>query len=164
MTFNETIISQLQFAQWAASRNLEGISHEESVIRPDWGANDSNWILGHVVAVRNKLLPAVGEEAPWDDTRTGAYVAGSTDDTSGRLPFDELRSAFDTTFQRLTAGIARLDDAALDQKAPFSPGARNPDETLRSLLCKIVVHESYHIGQIGILRRSMGKEGAIRVR
>ena len=31
-----------------------------------------------------------------------------------------------------------------------------------SRLAKIVVHESYHIGQLGALRRSVGKAGAIR--
>ena len=163
MTFNETIISQLQFAQWAALRNLEGVTHEESVVRPSGGANDSNWVLGHVIAVRNRLLPAVGETPVWDDARSMAYIGASTDDTSGRLPLDDLRDALETTHQRLTAGIARLDDAALSQKAPFSPGKANPDETMQSLLAKIVVHESYHIGQIGILRHAMGKEGAIRI-
>jgi len=162
MTFNETIISQLQFAQWAALRNLEGVTHEESVVRPSGGANDGNWVLGHVIAVRNRLIAAVGETPLWDEARIASYVAESTDDTSGRLPLDELRQAFEITHQRLTAGIARLDEQALAQKAPFSPG-NNPDETLQSLLTKIVVHESYHIGQIGILRHAMGKAGAIRV-
>lgn len=163
MTFNETIISQLQFAQWAAMRNLEGVSHEDSVVRPANGANDSNWVLGHVIAVRNKVMAAVGEAPIWDDARVAPYLAESTNDTAARIPLDELRAAFATTHERLTAGIARLDEHALQQKAPFSPGKSNPDETLQSLLAKIVVHESYHIGQIGILRRAMGKEGAIRM-
>lgn len=161
MTFNETIISQLQFAQWAALRNLEGVTHEESVVRPSGGANDGNWILGHVIAVRNKMIAAVGETPTWDDARIAHYVTESTDDISARLPLDELREAFESTHQRLIAGVARLDEQALSQRAPFSPG-NNPDETVRSLLTKIVVHESYHIGQIGILRHAMGKEGAIR--
>ena len=162
MTFNETIISQLQFAQWAALRNLEGVTHEDSVVRPDGGANDSNWVLGHVIAVRNRLLPGVGEAPFWDDARVTAYVMPSSADTAGRVHLDELRDAFTKSFEKLTAGIAKLDDAALAQKAPFSPG-NNPDETLQSLLAKIVVHESYHIGQIGMLRRSMGKDGAIKM-
>ena len=162
MSFNETIISQLKFSQWAAAKNLDGISHDDSVIRPAGGANDGNWILGHMIAVRNKLLPVVGGQAIWDDARIGSYVMPSTDDTSGRLPFDELRSAFNTTHERLVAGIARLDDATLTQKAPFSPGG-DPNETVQSLLAKVVVHESYHTGQLGIVRHAMGKSGAIRV-
>lgn len=162
MGFNETIISQLKFSQWAAGKNLDGITHEDSVVRPSGGANDGNWILGHLIAVRNKLLPMVGEQAIWDDARIGSYVMPSTDDTSGRLPFDELRSAFITTHERLVAGIARLDDATLAQKAPFSPGG-DPNETVQSLLAKVVVHESYHTGQLGFVRHAMGKNGAIRV-
>ena len=160
-TFSETIISQLQFAQWAATRNLEGMSHQDSIVRPTGGGNDFNWVLGHVLAVRNKLLPALGEQ-PLADERLNAYVGASTTDTAGRIPLDELRTAFDDSHARLTAGLARADDAALDAKAPFSPG-KNPDETLRSLLTKVVVHESYHIGQLGALRRAAGKEGSIRM-
>lgn len=163
MTFNETIISQLQFAQWAAMRNLEGVTHEDSVVRPAGGGNDGNWVLGHVIAVRNRLLPGLGETPLWDDERIRAYVAESSDDTAARVPFDELVEAFSKTHDMMIAGIARLDEQALAQKAPFSPGKPNPDETLASLMTKIVVHESYHIGQMGMLRRSMGKEGAIRV-
>jgi len=161
MSFTETIISQLQFAHWAALRNLDGVTHEESIVRPGSGANDGNWVVGHIIAVRNKFLPALGEQALWDEERSASYVAPSTDDTSGRVPFDELRAAFVASHERLTAGIARLDDAALAQKAPFSPG-NNPEETVQALLTRMVVHESYHVGQIGILRRAMGKDGAIR--
>jgi uncharacterized damage-inducible protein DinB len=162
MSFNETIISQLKFSQWAADKNLDGITHEESVVRPSGGANDGNWILGHMIAVRNRLLPIVGEQAIWDDARIGSYVMPSSDDTSGRVPFDELRSAFNTTHEKLVAGIARLDEETLAKKSPFSPG-NDPNETVQSLLAKVVVHESYHTGQLGILRHAVGKDGAIRV-
>ncbi len=111
-TFTATIISQLQFAHWAALRNLDGVTHEESVVRPDSGANDGNWVVGHIIVVRNRLLPALGEEALWDEARSASYVMPSTDDTTGRVPFEELRAAFVTSHERLTAGIARLDDAA----------------------------------------------------
>ena len=162
MGFNETIISQLKFSQWAANKNLDGVTHEDSVVRPSGGANDGNWILGHLIAVRNKLLPVVGEQAIWDDARIGSYVMPSTDDTSGRVPFNELRAALVSTHEKLVAGIARLDEATLAQKAPFSPGG-DPNETVQSLLAKVVVHESYHTGQLGIVRHAMGKNGAIRV-
>ena len=68
-----------------------------------------------------------------------------------------MRQAFEITHQRLTAGIARLDEQALAQKAPFSPG-NNPDETLQSLLTKIVVlvrGRSVHTGQVEALARGI---------
>lgn len=162
MTVSEIIIRQLQIAQGAALRNLDGVSHEESVVRPASGANDTNWVVGHMIAVRNRVLPAVGESPVWDEARIAPYVTTSTDDVSGRMPFDELRAALAASHERLTAAIARLDDAAFAQKSTFSPG-NNPEETVQSLLTSIVVHESYHAGQIGVLRREMGKDGAIAI-
>jgi uncharacterized damage-inducible protein DinB len=162
MTFNEIVIRQLKIAQGAALRNLDGVTHEESIVRPASGANDANWVVGHMIAVRNRILPAVGESPVWDEARIAPYVTTSTADITGRLPFDELRAALIASHDRLTAGIARLDDAALAHKAPFSPG-NNPEETVQSLLTGIVVHESYHAGQIGMLRREMGKDGAIAI-
>jgi uncharacterized damage-inducible protein DinB len=161
MTFNEIIIRQLQGAHGAALRNLDGVSHEDSVVRPASGANDANWVIGHMIAVRNRFLPALGESPVWDEARNRSYVTPSTGDTAARVPFDEMRAALALSHERLIAGIARLDDAALAQKAPFSP-RNNPEETVQSLLLGMVVHESYHAGQIGILRREMGKDGAIR--
>lgn len=159
--FTETIVAQLRFAQWAASRNLEAMTHADSIVRPAGGGNDFNWVLGHVIAVRNALLAALGEEPLWEPERSRAYGKESSEETGSRLPLDELREALTASHERVVAGLERIDDALLDGKAPFSPG-NNPDETLRSLLGKIVVHESYHIGQLGALRRVAGKQGAIR--
>jgi uncharacterized damage-inducible protein DinB len=159
--FTETITSQLQFAQWAATRNLEAMSHADSIVRPTGGGNDFNWVLGHIIAVRNALLPVFGEQPVWDPERSRAYGKESSEETVSRVPLEELREALTTSHERVVAGLGRADDALLDGKAPFSPG-NNPNETLRSLLEKIVVHESYHIGQLGALRRVAGKQGAIR--
>ena len=159
--FTETITEQLRFAQWAATRNLEEMTHADSIVRPAGGGNDFNWVLGHVIAVRNSLLPGLGEEPLWDPDRTRAYAMASTEETGSRVALEELREALSASHERIVAGLARVDDATLDGKAPFSPG-NNPNETLRSLLGKIVVHESYHIGQLGALRRAAGKQGAIR--
>lgn len=160
--FQETIIEQLRFAQWAATRNLEEMSHADSIVRPAGGGNDFNWVLGHVIAIRNALLPVLGEERVWEQERANPYIAAAPEDLATRMPLEELQAALTTTHERLVAGLGRADDALLDGKAPFSPG-NNPNETLRSLLRKIVVHESYHIGQLGALRRPAGKTGAIRM-
>ena len=51
-------------------------------------------------------------------------------------------------------------DEALAAEAPFSP-TDNPDETIGSLLAGLSFHEAYHAGQIGLLRRIVGKQGAL---
>ena len=160
--FTETIVAQLQFAHWAATRNLDEMTHGDSIVRPAGGGNDFNWVLGHIISVRNALLGLFGETPVWEAETSRAYASASTEETSSRLPLDDLRAAFTATHERLVAAIARADEATLGGKAPFSPGKPDPNETLRTLLGKVVVHESYHIGQLGVLRRAAGKSGAIR--
>ena len=72
-----------------------------------------------------------------------------------------LRDAWDEAAARVAAGIGSLPPEALDRPAPFSPG-NDPDETVRSLLTTVLFHQTYHAGQLGLLRRLAGKPGAIR--
>ncbi|MBU1676531.1 DinB family protein, partial [bacterium] len=54
-----------------------------------------------------------------------------------------------------------LTEDRLDEPAPFSPG-NDETETVGSLLAGLAFHESYHCGQLGLLRRLLGKDGVIK--
>jgi uncharacterized damage-inducible protein DinB len=49
----------------------------------------------------------------------------------------------------------------LEERVAQSPTG-NPNESLGSLLATVMFHQAYHAGQLGILRRIVGKPGAIR--
>ncbi|HUP60095.1 MAG TPA: DinB family protein [Thermoanaerobaculia bacterium] len=157
----ETLAVQLRMNQWIATANLEGITHEESLVRAVPGGNHINWILGHVVATRCAVLPALRQESVWSEERTQLYRKNQElRENPNYLPLDEVSRAFHASQERLLEGIAALTDEDLAAPAPFSPGGGS--DTLGSLLMKIAVHEAYHLGQTGILRRVVGKPGAIR--
>ena len=40
---------QAQIANTVVKRNLEGLTHEESLVQPQPGGNCLNWIVGHLV-------------------------------------------------------------------------------------------------------------------
>jgi hypothetical protein len=42
--------------------NIEGITNEEALIFPNGEANCMNWVLGHLIHIRNPLLNILGEE------------------------------------------------------------------------------------------------------
>lgn len=54
-----------------------------------------------------------------------------------------------------SGALALLTDERAAQKAPFSPSG-NPDETVGSLMGVLVFHETYHVGQVGMMRRLAG--------
>jgi len=66
----------------------------------------------------------------------------------------------DEAVKRFDIGLESLTPERLDSAAPFSP-SNNPKETVRSLMTVVAFHQAYHVGQMGVLRRIIGKPGAI---
>jgi hypothetical protein len=141
--------------------NIEGITHEESLIQPQPNGNTLNWVLGHLVCIYNKALPLLGQEPVMDAGRLAHYDRGSAPlDPAKALDLHELAAAWAQVADRVDAGLGELSGDTLDRPAPFSPSG-NPDETVRSLINTLLFHHSYHAGQLGLLRRIAGKPGAI---
>lgn len=156
-------VLSLQFGatQWALSTNVDGVTPEMSIVRPDPGVNSINWLVGHVLTVRNILLPIIGRDPIVDEVRTAPYQHGAkTDDPGALIPLPELLDLLGSSHESLLAGIAAIDEERLVSKSPFSPG-NDPNETVGSVLTKSAFHESYHAGQTGIVRRLLGLPGAI---
>lgn len=152
--------AQFGFNGFIAAKNTAGITHEESLVAAPNGHN-MNWVLGHVVAVRCKFLPGLGQESPWSEEQAAPYRRGIPfEDATQHLPFEEIARAFAITQERILAGLEPLTEEDLAKPAPFSPGPQQ--ETIGSLLATITIHDAYHLGQTGILRKVCGKEGAIR--
>jgi len=155
------LAGQFGFSQWAIDFNLEGISDEEALILPQPGGNSINWIAGHIITGRQGFLKAFDRPAIFEGETVGSYRRGTKPAEEMPVALSKLREMLVQSHQALLDLISTLDDEALAQKAPFSPG-NNPAETVGSLLGKLVVHESYHGGQLGMARRLIGKAGAIQ--
>ena len=159
----QAIRYQAQVVHQVVHRNVDGITHQESLLQPEPGGNCLNWVMGHIVFARQGWLTTVLGEAPLFDAATIArYKRGSSPLTDGSLalPFEELVAAYDRAQAPLVAAMARLTSERLAEKAPFSPG-NDPSETVGSLVAKLCFHEGYHIGQTAILRRVLGRVGGI---
>ena len=154
---------QTQMIHKVVGVNLQGVTHEESLIQPDPGGNCLNWVLGHLLWAYNGALPLLGQEPVMDKDGLKRYARGSSpiENPAEAMDVQELLSRWDEATKRMDAGLASLTPEVMDQPAPNSPSG-NPNETVRSLLTTLLFHQAYHTGQTGILRRVTGKEGAIR--
>lgn len=159
----EVLRQQVRMTQYVLRLNTEGVTHQESLIQPEPDGNCLNWVVGHLACVYNNVLPLVGQEPVMDADALKRYDRGSPPlrDPAEAIELGELLAAFDRATERLEAGLAALTADDLERPAPFSPGG-DPDETVRSLLATVTFHQAYHAGQTGILRRIVGKEGAVR--
>jgi len=140
------------------STNLDGITHEESLIQPREDGNCINWILGHIIANRNPVLRAVGAEPVWTDEEATSYQRGSLPLSEDSLvhPLQKLINDFSRSQQQLQSSLETIDDDKLANER--YPDGRSPGD----ILITLAFHESYHAGQIGLLRRILGKPGAIQ--
>jgi uncharacterized damage-inducible protein DinB len=159
----KTLAYQFGLCSYALDRNLGQLSQEESLIGPQKGGNCLNWVVGHLTRVRNRALGLVGEKPLFPDEDFDAYCdeAGVPFDAEAALPLDELKRRFKALQEPLVRGLNAISKEVLEKPAPFSP-TNNPNETVGSLLAAVAFHEAYHVGQTGMLRRVVGREGVIR--
>lgn len=142
--------------------NVDGLTHEESLRQPQPGGNCLNWIVGHLVWVYAGALKLLHQEPVVRQDTLSRYARGAP---ALRSPdeardFGELLATWDELTRRMEAGLAAFPAEELSLPAPHSPDD-DPDETMRSLLSTVFFHQAYHAGQTAVLRRIIGRPGAI---
>ena len=163
-TFSQTLTIQYGYTAYTFAINLKGLADDAAFSQPDKGGNCLNWVAGHIVGSRGGTLAVLGQKLPFPANKYDRYKRGSsamTDEQEGTVPLSEIVVDFASTQDALQVGLAALTTEKLAAKAPFSPG-NDENETVGSLMAGLVFHEGYHIGQLGVLRRMAGEEGAIK--
>jgi len=137
------------------TRNLEGISHEESLQKAGEG-NNVNWIIGHIVSSRNGILKSLGKEFIWDKETARPYIRGAEtpDAHTNLLALDDIKAAYNSSQEQI---LAALDGISEEVLAAYGPN----NMTVGGWVDFLGWHEGYHAGQLGLCRRLLGKKGAI---
>jgi uncharacterized damage-inducible protein DinB len=147
MQVKDTLKIQLDANHMLVNKNLSGITHQESLTFPQEVSNPMNWILGHLIFSRNLLLQIFGEKPLWENFKVYDRGFNAKDTKDGFLDFEELKSLFNESQNRLMPLLEKFDN--LTEKG-------QEDATF------LVLHEIYHCGQLGYMRRLLGKEGVIK--
>ena len=140
-------------------RNLEGLTHEDSLktLRP--GGSHLNWLLAHLVASRDSMLRSLaGEtdaETVWSQEVGARYGRGSSPSSPEDAPsLTELIAALVRSQELLDAALAAATPEAL--AAP-----RGGRFTVGGWVEFLTWHESYHTGQTSLYRQLAGLEGTL---
>lgn len=156
----QLLITQLEFTHRTLHLNTEGLDHAASLLQPQPGGNCLNWIAGHVVAGRGRMLTILGAKPIWDDDTAEPYrrrSPGIAGEEPGVVDFERILDDYDTTQSQIVDAIEEMPSAKLAAEAARSSIDLPPAKQLAGL----VFHEAYHVGQTGILRRLIGAKGAI---
>jgi uncharacterized damage-inducible protein DinB len=141
----------------ALFRNLEGVTHEDSLVQPVPAGNTINWLLGHILATRNRLHPLLGLQEAWSPELAYRY---SGRDGAGWTPgvavdLRTIEGDLARSQQQVMGAFDAMSSQALATRA-------NDGRTLAEVLGFFHFHEAYHGGQIALVRRIVGHPGVIK--
>ncbi len=142
--------------------NVEDVTHEESLVQPQPAGNCLNWVVGHLLCIYNNALPLVKQQPLMEKSSLKQYDRGAQPVTGAEnaMHFEALVKSMEKAVTNWNEGLSNMTEKDLDAPSPFSP-SNNPKETMRSLITTVSFHQAYHAGQTGVLRRIIGKKGAI---
>lgn len=130
---------------------LEGMTEEQARTRPSDSGNHAAFVALHVADSRFFLLRALGDETP---NPLAPFVEGmrTLEDVTVWPTLDEIRSAWTAASHALRARLESLTAAGLDT----APAVRAPGDSTFEALTFMVQHDSYHVGQLSLLRSQVG--------
>lgn len=158
----EALAIQLAFSDFTLQGNLAGVTHEQSLRSAREGGNSINWVLGHMLSSRGSMLRLLGLEPLLGEDHGKLYGrgTGAIGPDSACVSLERLRELWAQSQTSLTGALG---DASAEQLERCVPKLFQPeeDEPVGIQLAQLVFHESYHAGQLGVIRRNLGLSAAI---
>jgi uncharacterized damage-inducible protein DinB len=157
----ETIIWLFEVNYDILRENLREITPEEMIIDPKPAGNNISWIFGHILESRNTILSLINEPPVLSDEEALPFKPFIKDvDRTKLLPVERMWAAWEESQKRLLEKLKSMTPEDMQEELPPWSEKGKPDKREKRLMF-MHLHEIYHIGQFGTLRRLLGKEGAI---
>lgn len=155
-----TMILQRNFG--VIQRQIKDVTHEESLMQLPFRGNCMNWVLGHLVMSRQRILIMTGQPTLWTQEQCNRYERGSEPivDGTDALPFEKIASDLATTQQCIQAWLEQAKPEDLDVEIiPHNiPADAAPIWDWMEFL---LWHEAYHLGNLELLRQLTGKNDRV---
>jgi hypothetical protein len=137
----------------------DGLSHTDSVLQPPFRGNCLNWVVGHIIEGRDSALKLMGEAPLLHDGSAAFYETGSKPITRAAqaVPLKDLLQVLEMSQQRLASALERTTPDELGEPVQF----RGSEQSLGQAIAGLHWHETYHTGQLELLRQLAGTDDAI---
>jgi uncharacterized damage-inducible protein DinB len=131
---------------------LDGVSEAHAAQRIH-GANSAGFLAAHLVDARHFLAGLLGAPLP-NPLAALLGDAQSADDVAELPPLADMLRAWDAIAMHLDRVLMSVTPEQLASPSPqrFPVG----DPSLEAGIAFLVQHESYHVGQVALLRRQLG--------
>ena len=150
----QPLIDIFDFNTMTVSLVLADLDNEDAGRRMRQGEGSSiTFLTGHLISTRHVMLQLVGaaDDNPYLET---FGTDAKPRDAEDYPDISELKSVWDGLTERFGSALTEAGDELLLSEPPSRYPV--PDNTVRGALMFLAWHESYHVGQIGILRTELG--------
>ena len=151
----ENLIETWQRCTTIAQRQTQDLTQAESLLRPPVAGNCMNWVLGHILDNRDTCLEYLGQPRLLGPAERETYQRGSQalEDPGAAVDLSALLQALAQSNTLLAAALQALPPDGLEREVIFVGNPR----PLGGLLAFLQWHETYHLGQLELLRQLAGK-------
>ena len=154
----QSLLQSFALTQKIIELQTEGLSHADSLLQLPFRGNCLNWVLGHILVGRNSVLKLLGQPPIWGE-EASRYESGSVPlvDDERALPLDLLLRDLDRSQQQITAALESISPGALAMVIE----SRGRQQSVGQTIAGLHWHETYHTGQLELLRQLAGTDDAI---
>jgi uncharacterized damage-inducible protein DinB len=132
---------------------LDGLTEEQCAVRPSDTTNSARFVAAHLAESRYYTLKVLGAPQPFPLERYLGEWRG-IDEITEWPSLAEIKSAWAEASAALDARLGAFGAAELD--APSGSQMPLEDSSVLGLLGFMVQHDSYHLGQLSMLRKHAG--------
>jgi hypothetical protein len=149
----QTTANQFKFNNGLFNTIVQGIPPEQWLKQPTADCNHLLWVTGHMTVVRAAALNILG--APWSVPWQGMFRRGEKRvDNNQYPPLAEVQNAWKEVAQLLLTALPEASSELLNK--PVEKGRPSIDGTVGGTIGFLCLHESYHLGQMGLIRKWLG--------
>ena len=154
----QTLRNQFNFNNGIYERTVQGIPPEQWLIQPSQESNHLLWVAGHAAVSRAVAVRLLGGEwsAPWQNL----FTRGQTRVDKDQYPsVAEVQQAWNEISGRLMSALPSASPELM--RKPVENGRPSIDGTVGGTVGFLCLHESYHLGQMGFIRKWLGHGQAV---
>lgn len=138
----------------------KGLSHADSLLQPEARGNCMNWVLGHMLDSRDRVLHMLSEERLLTLEQKQIYANGSEpikEDGELVIRLEHLLEFFHMGQEMIEKALGYLDEAILDEVG----GKEGREVRFGDRLHFWYFHDTYHTGQLEYLRQLAGTDDQV---
>lgn len=149
------LIELFNFNNEIIHTQVKGLTQTESLLQPPFQGNCLNWVIGHIVGVRSQCLKQMELPGVQSDAENKIYGYGSDPltDPAKACDLQAMLQKIDESLQTIVDKLGSLSETDMEREVKIWRG----NVALSEALAFMQWHESYHSGQLELLRQLAGK-------